>query len=433
MNVEWKTIEIEKVVLRTKLKDPTKEPTKEFYYVDVSSVSNSLFKIEQTTLLLGKEAPSRARKLIGYEDVIFATVRPTLRRIALVPEELENQVCSTGYCVLRANRELINPKYLYFSLLPDFFIERIEKLQRGASYPAIRDSDLKSQKILLPSLPEQTKIAYILSTVQKAVELQDKLIRQTTELKKALMQKLFTEGTKGEKQKQTEIGLVPESWVQVTIGQLGKCVTGTTPKTAVEEYWNSSDFDFIAPADIGNSKYVYDSEKKMSESGLKVSRVLPKDSVLCVCIGSSIGKTGMTFKDKSASNQQVNALMCSEKYIPTYVYYLLTYNSEHWRSHATFGPVPILNKGQFEIVKIYVSNNLNEQNEIATCLSTLDFKVEFHQKKKLLLVDLFKTLLHELMTGQRRVHEIDFPGITKEYSLTEVPLSMAAEHSYDTK
>jgi type I restriction enzyme S subunit len=200
----WENIEIEKVVLKSKLKDPTKEPEEAFKYVDVSGVSNTLFKIEDVTILKGKDAPSRARKLINYEDVMFATVRPTLMRIAIVPKELDGEICSTGYCILKPNKELVSPLFLYYSLLPDCFIEKISKLQRGASYPAIRDTDLKSQIISLSPLPEQRKIAYILSTIQKAIEQQDKLIKTTAELKKALMQKLFTEGTKGEKQKQTE-------------------------------------------------------------------------------------------------------------------------------------------------------------------------------------------------------------------------------------
>lgn len=423
----WENTEIGKVILKTKLKDPTKEPEKFFYYVDVSSVSNILFKIEEPNYLSGKDAPSRARKLIQSEDIIFATVRPTLKRIAFVPNELDGQICSTGYCVLKADKKQVNPLFLYFSLLPDYFMERIEKLQRGASYPAIRDYDLKSQKIFLPPLPEQRKIAYVLTTVQKAIEQQDKLIRHTTELKKALMQKLFIEGTKGEKQKQTEIGLVPESWEEITIGDFGKCVTGTTPKTAVEDYWNSNDYDFIAPADIGITKYVYNSAKMMSSKGLKVSRILPKDSVLCVCIGSSIGKVGLSFKDQSATNQQINSIICKADYNSIYTYYLLVHFAEHWRGHATFGPVPILNKGQFELIKIFVTNDKKEQKQIAESLQTFDNKIEFHGKKKQSLNELFKTLLHELMTGERRVYEINFKALAKEYKIEKEPLSMVAE------
>ena len=70
------------------------------------------------------------------------------------------------------------------------------------------------------SVLEQKKIAHILSTVQRAIEAQERIIQTTTELKKALMHKLFTEGLRNEPQKQTEIGPVPESWTQTTLGEL---------------------------------------------------------------------------------------------------------------------------------------------------------------------------------------------------------------------
>jgi len=293
-------------------------------------------------------------------------------------------------------------------------LKELRSIATGMSVYGISKGNLNKLLIPIPTLPEQRKIAYILSTVQKAIEQQDKLIQHTTELKKALMQKLFTEGTKGEKQKLTEVGLVPWDWDEIVIGDLGKCFTGTTPKTVVEEYWNSDDFDFIAPADIGKAKFVYNSERKMSESGLNVSRILPKNSVMCVCIGSSIGKVGLSFKEFSATNQQINSVICNEKYNPLYTYYLLCHYSEHWRSYATFGPVPILNKGQFEIIKIFASQDSNEQEFIADSLNALDIKTEFHEKKKQTLSDLFKTLLHELMTGQRRTNEIEFNNQIKK-------------------
>ena len=85
-------------------------------------------------------------------------------------------------------------------------------------------------RVPLPPLPEQKKIAHILSTVQRAIEAQERIIQTTTELKKALMHKLFTEGLRNEPQKQTEIGPVPESWEVVELGTLAKVGNGSTPK-----------------------------------------------------------------------------------------------------------------------------------------------------------------------------------------------------------
>lgn len=127
--------------------------------------------------------------------------------------------------------------------------------------PNLSQSKLAELPMALPPLPEQKKIAHILSTVQRAIEAQQRIIQTTTELKKALMHQLFTEGLRHEPQKQTEIGPIPESWEVVEIGDLGKCVTGSTPKTKVASFYDPPSEDFIAPADLGARRYVYDSEK----------------------------------------------------------------------------------------------------------------------------------------------------------------------------
>ena len=124
----------------------------------------------------------------------------------MVPKELDGEIASTGYCVLRSDQNKIHPRFLYLFLLTDHFNTRMAGLERGASYPAVRDSDVKNSWLPLPPLPEQKKIAHVLSTVQRPIEAQERIIQTTTELKKALMHKLFTEGLRNEPQKQTEIG-----------------------------------------------------------------------------------------------------------------------------------------------------------------------------------------------------------------------------------
>jgi type I restriction enzyme S subunit len=157
----WETHTLGSVLQKTETVNPLQSPDGEFYYIDVSSVSNITFQIEETQRLKGKDAPSRARQLVKENDVIFATVRPTLKRIAIVPNNLDNQVCSTGYFVLRP-KPCLNHKYLFYSLFSQNFMGAMEGLQKGASYPAVTNAEVRAQTLSFPSLPEQQRIVGIL-------------------------------------------------------------------------------------------------------------------------------------------------------------------------------------------------------------------------------------------------------------------------------
>ena len=111
MKADWQTKGLAEILLKTETVNPNLQPESDFEYIDVSSVSNQTFQIKETQSLKGKDAPSRARKLVKTNDILFATIRPTLQRIAIVPSKLNNQVCSTGYFVLRPNQS-IHYKYL---------------------------------------------------------------------------------------------------------------------------------------------------------------------------------------------------------------------------------------------------------------------------------------------------------------------------------
>ena len=401
---------IQDITLKSYQRDPRKLPDKLFKYVDVSSVSRESYYITEYSTLKGKEAPSRARKIIETSDVIFATVRPTLMRIALITEEFNNEICSTGYCVLKPNQKVINPQFLYYSVLIDSFISKIEKLQRGASYPAIRDSDLKAQIINIPPLPEQRKIAHVLSKVQKAIEQQDKLIRTTTELKKALMQKLFTEGTRGESQKETEIGLVPESWDVASIGDM------------YEFTKKPRGLNIQTPVPFIPMELVPFSEMKIENYELrdKVSSgtYVENGDLLLAKITPSFenGKQGFVSIDKpyAFATTEVIPIKNIEKLSNKFYlfYYLLKDDIRKQLTGKMEGST-----GRQRLSKTVLRDTLipkpplAEQIEIAKLYISFDKKISFYNKKKQTLTALFKTLLHELMTEQRRVHELEFDGI----------------------
>lgn len=137
--------------------DPRRSPGLPFRYVDIGSVSNERFEIVDARLIVGHDAPSRARKRIRFGDVILATTRPYLQTIAQVPTELDQQVCSTGFCVLRPSDGVLS-EWLFYSVLSGDFLDQIKPKMRGANYPAVTDRDVLASEIPLPSIADQQRV-----------------------------------------------------------------------------------------------------------------------------------------------------------------------------------------------------------------------------------------------------------------------------------
>jgi len=140
------------------VRDPTAEPDETFKYVDISCVDVATGTVTAPQVVLGSDAPSRARRVIGAYDVLVSTVRPTRGAVAVVPRSLHNEIASTGFTVLRAT-ELINPFYLYFVLRLPSTREQFRKWSTGSSYPAILPEDVEKTIIPLPIIETQDKIA----------------------------------------------------------------------------------------------------------------------------------------------------------------------------------------------------------------------------------------------------------------------------------
>jgi type I restriction enzyme S subunit len=268
----WDDTLLRQVSLKTESMDPGKNPDQSFAYVDVSSVSNKSYTIEETQKLLGKDAPSRARKLLRRDDIIFATVRPTLRRVAVVPAWLDGQICSTGYCVIRPDPKRLLPAYAYYYLLTETVSQRVEAMQKGATYPAISDDDLLGLSIPLPLLPEQRAIAHVLRAVQAAREARQREVSLERERKAALMAHLFTHGTRDEPTKQTPIGEVPLRWEVRTFGELTDIQAGGTPSRLRPDYYGGT-IQWVKTLDL-NDSVVVDTGEKITEAGLQSIRAM---------------------------------------------------------------------------------------------------------------------------------------------------------------
>ena len=384
---DWHQVRLEEVTVPTSTWQPKSDPRPTIKYVDVSAISREELRIVAGTEYSRNNAPSRARKIIRSGDTIFATVRPTLRRIAQVPESLDGEIASTAFCVLRSDPRVIKPDFLFFAMQLDTLMENIAALETGASYPAVRDSDVLNQQIPLPPISEQRDIASVLTIVRFALQRQGECVSTATALKNAAMRVLFTRGLRGEAQKETEIGLVPESWPLVPFTKAVLLQRGFD--LPVSHRRNGDIPVFGSNGIVG---YHDQLPADIPVPGMMVGR------------SGSVGKISFSIGPYWPLNTTLFATDFfgnDERFI---AYLLDQFDFSRFSSGVS---VPTLNRNSFASVTVAVPP-IDEQHEIVAILDAIDCKIELHRKKRAALDDLFKALLHKLMTGEIQVGDLDF-------------------------
>ena len=200
--------------------------------------------------------------------------------------------------------------------------------------------------------------------------------------------------------KQTELGVIPADWDVAPLSELCDIATGNTPPTSNKDYYGD-DYLFVSPADLGSLKYIIQTSKRLSSLGFAISRKYPSNSILFTCIGSTIGKCGIT-TSIATSNQQINAVFPSQFINHEYLYYQLVKIAPQIKVRAGEQAVPIVNKTEFGTTIIPVPD-MFEQKAIATILSDMDLEIGAIETKLIKARQLKQGMMHELLTGKIRL------------------------------
>ena len=200
--------------------------------------------------------------------------------------------------------------------------------------------------------------------------------------------------------KQTEVGVIPDEWEIKRLRELAILATGNTPPTNDAANYGD-EFLFVSPVDLGRTKHIATTEKKLSKKGFAISRRFPKDSILFVCIGSTIGKCGLAPVELT-SNQQINAIFPAPTFSADYLYYSVCAAANRIKALAGEQAVPIVNKTQFSETVVALPL-LPEQRAIAAALSEVDALIggleQLIAKKR----DLKQAAMQQLLTGKKRL------------------------------
>jgi len=277
----WRWVKLGEVCDEAKTCDPRLSPNAPFRYVDISSINSASKRIIETRIILGKDAPSRARQLVETNDVLVATTRPNLNAVALVLAELDGEICSTGFCVLHPTA-IIDATFLFFLVQARNFIDTLSREVRGMLYPAVTDNQVRSISIPLPPLPEQKRIVAKVQELMAEVEHARNDCETQLEAAKALPSSYLRQAFESEEAKKWERkGLGELFYVQQGVAMSPKRREGISPHPflrTLNVLWGHIDLSILDQMDF--------SDEEVAKLSLK-----PGD--LLVCEGGEVGRTAI--------------------------------------------------------------------------------------------------------------------------------------------
>lgn len=356
-----------------------------------------------------------AKQVVKPGDVLLSKIVPHIRRAWVVGKDSGRRILASGEWIV-FNSERIDPRYLQFALISDEFHHEYMTTVGGVGGSLLRAQrdQVGEIQVPLPSLHEQGSIADALDAVRNATELESSAISRAMLLKAEVMRELFSRGLRGELQRETEVGPIPESWQSATVGDHFAVVSGGTPSRANPNYWRGGTIPWVKTAEI---KYgvICSTEECITELGFQNSaaKMLAPGTILMAMYGQGITRGKVAILGIEASCNQACAAMTplGETIEPMYLFHFLAYRYADVRRLAHGGQQQNLNLDIVRDLPIVFSNDRGEQEEIVVILDAIDRKINLHEQKKLVLDVLFKALLNGLMTGQIHVSDLQLTAL----------------------
>ncbi|WP_218599027.1 restriction endonuclease subunit S [Polaribacter sp. NJDZ03] len=313
---------------------------------------------ENYNLVMSKGLPQKG-------DILFTTEAP-LGNIALV----DNPKIALAQRVIKLRgKENIDNIFLLHYMLAPIYQKLIIKKSIGTTVQGISGKELRKTKVSFPNLQEQQKIAAFITSVDDKIQQLTKKKTLLEQYKKGVMQQIFSQQLRFKADDGSDFA----DWEEKKLGEVAKVITGSTPSTSNQEYYGGKKL-FVSPADIQGNRYVFNTKTTLTELGFNKGRKVKKNSVLFVCIGSTIGKVAQA-SEECLTNQQLNVLEALETNSNDFIFSILSFNGDRIKLLAGVQAVPQINKTDFSNFK-FKFPSLKEQQKIATYLSAIDTKIE---------------------------------------------------------
>jgi type I restriction enzyme S subunit len=368
--------------------------------------------------VLGSEVKGRHLYRVRANDFIYNRLFAWKGSFGVIPEAMGGCFVSNEFPVFVTDPTKVDPEFIWrFCSLPQVWRSAEDKSSGSTRTSRLRfkEEDLLKLRILLPPLAEQHAITHVLRTVQQAKEVTAQVIAAARQLKQSLMRHLFTYGPVPFDQadrvplKETEIGPVPEHWEIVRLGDFARIGNGSTPKRTNESYWQDGTIPWLTSGKV-HERIIRQADEFVTEKARQECHlpVVKKGSVVVAITGQgkTLGNAALVDFDTCVSQHLAYIQPQKEIHTP-FVLAFLHQRYSHRRQISSAGGST---KGALTcaFLKAYPMPHppLEQQYKIASMIEAVEQKLKSEEARLQALDTLFQTLLHDLMTGKVRIHDV---------------------------
>lgn len=338
-----------------------------------------------------------------YDDNLYISIAGTIGKSGIIPKELNGAILTENAVKLEYIQNNISNKFMYFFTLSNIFKTQIQTSTKIVAQPKLAITRLKQIQIPLPPLQEQERIVGILdesfAKIDESIKILEQDLLNLDELMQSALQKAFNPLKDNAKENYQ----LPQGWEWKSLGDIGEIITGTTPSKNNPNFYGN-EYPLFKPSDLNGDMIIKYASDNLSKLGFDNARNIPKDTILVVCIGASIGKVGLSGIIGSC-NQQINAIIPNSKFLPKFLFFLClsNYFQEILKNNASQTTLPIINKTEFSKLQIPLPP-LQEQEQIASYLDELSLNIkdlkQNYQAQIKNLQELKKSLLDKAFKGK---------------------------------
>lgn len=351
------------------------------------------------------DAEDAEKYILKENDIVFARTGNSTGRSYFYEKQHGTFVYAGFLIKFSLDPNKVNPRILKYYTHSKPYFDWVNSFDTGATRGNINAKTYGDMEIELPSRKVQDKIVSILSSLDRKIELNNKINDDLEEMAQAIFKNWFVdfEPFKDGKFVDSELGMIPEGWKVGTLGDFCKCLLGGTPSRSKEEYWNG-DVNWINSGEI-NKFRILEASEKITELGLSKSatKLLPKKTTVLAITGATLGQVSLLEID-TCTNQSVIGVLENAEVPYEYIYPFIKDRIEMLIQHQTGGAQQHINKDNVESL-IFLLPAINVLEDYISLVSPMYKRIESQCFENLYLSLLRDTLLPRLMSGELEVPE----------------------------